>query len=811
MHLTFGSMIVCTCAMFVTTASGRDALPMEARSVHPPGEVAAAGSGGGCAGVPGAPFPFTATFEDFNVGQLEFQQGWQAGSFGANAIVVDNDTIAGSRSARHVADGGGINGSGLEMDSPDFCDFDDDGRDGYFGFLGNEFRLTDTGSLYQWITLDTNSGIFNTRINLERDGSIRVGQLRFGTDGSPMGFYFFDTGLTWTPGVTHSIDVDLRPDGTMIVYIDEAVGLIGTSAAFALDSADYGGHGRYLTFAANESTGDNNEPGSPTGTTYTIDNFTASCPGCSVPAPPPCALADLAAPYGVIDSDDVLAVINNWGPCPPFFEGGCPGDNAPPFAIVDSDDLLYAINSWGVCPFAGLNDDCDHATQVFFNGTTPFNTTQATQGAPTSGTCFDTVIDTGGDLWFRYEADCDGLLSFSAGADFNVILAVYEGADCGPIGAEVACDNDGDGDVIVILPNQVTSGEVFLVRILGTDAGFLGGNAGTGSLTVQLDCFPPGGPDLPNDDVEDAELIVFDKDGMFVDISQTNSATDDPTAYTCGTFNSIEAPGVWYTVIGTGNVIRVSLCGTEVLDPTFDTKLHVYCNDPDECVLGGQGCVGGDNDGCGADGVTPSEFQWCSEPGLPYLILVAGDNGSTGDFQITVTDDPDETGPCGTPTPCQFPNIDVNNSCFWALEITEGLRAYDNTCLYTTTGTATGCGQVHEDIWWYYLATDTGVLRVTTCEQIVGPGDEMPFADHDTRIAVYGGYADLGSVDCPNVAGQILGCNDDDPKQQCGLIGQSTVKVAVDAGLVYLIRLGNASPGDTGTGAVLVTLEPAKN
>ena len=46
---------------------------------------------------------------------------------------------------------------------------------------------------------------------------------------------------------------------------------------------------------------------------------------------------------GIVDVDDLLAVINTWGPC-----AGCPSDITGN-GIVDVDDLLAVINGWGPC------------------------------------------------------------------------------------------------------------------------------------------------------------------------------------------------------------------------------------------------------------------------------------------------------------------------------------------------------------------------------------------------------------------------------------------------------------------------------
>ena len=61
--------------------------------------------------------------------------------------------------------------------------------------------------------------------------------------------------------------------------------------------------------------------------------------------------ADIAPPggNGVINVDDLLAVINTWGQTGP--PGTIQGDIAPPGGngLVNVDDLLAVINAWGPC------------------------------------------------------------------------------------------------------------------------------------------------------------------------------------------------------------------------------------------------------------------------------------------------------------------------------------------------------------------------------------------------------------------------------------------------------------------------------
>ena len=52
---------------------------------------------------------------------------------------------------------------------------------------------------------------------------------------------------------------------------------------------------------------------------------------------------------GVVNVNDLLAVINAWGPCPPAPQA-CPADIAPsptPDGVINVNDLLMVINNWG--------------------------------------------------------------------------------------------------------------------------------------------------------------------------------------------------------------------------------------------------------------------------------------------------------------------------------------------------------------------------------------------------------------------------------------------------------------------------------
>jgi hypothetical protein len=101
---------------------------------------------------------------------------------------------------------------------------------------------------------------------------------------------------------------------------------------------------RDILYTINVSTGaatpvGSTGPGNLIGLVY----VTPTCPS-------PCT-SDIAPPGGdaTVNIDDLLRVINSWGPCPTG--SACTADIAPPGGngTVNIDDLLFIINTWGPC------------------------------------------------------------------------------------------------------------------------------------------------------------------------------------------------------------------------------------------------------------------------------------------------------------------------------------------------------------------------------------------------------------------------------------------------------------------------------
>lgn len=112
----------------------------------------------------------------------------------------------------------------------------------------------------------------------------------------------------------------------------------------------------------------------------------------------------------------------------------------------------------------------------------------------------------------------------------------------------------------------------------------------------------------------------------------------------CGSFYNTSSNGEWYSVIGNGNTLTLSLCN---LPNTFDTEIFVFCGSCD--VLA---CIGGNDDFCGLT----SQFSWCSALGQEYFILMTGFSGA-GDYGAALLDG----APCADPLPCE---IVVGRCCY---------------------------------------------------------------------------------------------------------------------------------------------------
>jgi hypothetical protein len=104
-----------------------------------------------------------------------------------------------------------------------------------------------------------------------------------------------------------------------------------------------------------------------------------------------------------------------------------------------------------------------------------------------------------------------------------------------------------------------------------------------------------------------------------------NATLESPTPPSCAT--TLNQPGVWYTVTGTGNKMGASLCGT----PGWDSKMFVYTG-----ACGALTCLTSNDDFGPLCASAAASTTWCSVPGTVYRILVTG-YSSTSSFTLATS------------------------------------------------------------------------------------------------------------------------------------------------------------------------------
>ena len=487
---------------------------------------------------------------------------------------------------------------------------------------------------------------------------------------------------------------------------------------------------------------------------------------------------------GVVNVDDLLAVINSWG------ANGNPagprplGDVAPLPAgncLVNVDDLLAVINSWGPClaPPPPANNACANATTIG-NGTTLWNNTSATTDGPTGGSCEANMTH---DVWFTYTATCLGSLRINTEGSFpndDTILAVYSGNGC-PVGPLVGCSDDEGSALLSSLVIEASPGQVFKIRV-----GSYQNSGPVGGGQLNISCTPHN-----SDICTDAQPIAIGG-SISDDVGGTASETNLPE---CAT---ISGAGRWYSVVGDGNTLTASTCSSSGAGGLWNPILSSYCaNLPNACD--NLHCVAAANDNTCGPPANPFQetVTFCTSLNQVYYILVGADPSNpptvgNGLFTLTVTTnniactpDPTQCGPLPPP----------NDECSGAISVVAGVNPlFDNTLASTSAGipggacTTPGSSAFQKDVWFKYTPTSSSPVEFTLCSTAV--------AAVDTMMSVLSGA-------CGNLT--ELACDDD----FCGVGNFSRVIVnGLQTNVPVYIRVGGFD-GAIGTMQLTINVLPS--
>jgi subtilisin-like proprotein convertase family protein len=162
---------------------------------------------------------------------------------------------------------------------------------------------------------------------------------------------------------------------------------------------------------------------------------------------------------------------------------------------------------------------------------------------------------------------------------------------------------------------------------------FLGGtwNATLSCATSPCPVAIPGGSDC-------ASAVAVPVPGAYS--GTTTGGTDSDPGIQCalGSTDPYEgtntAPDKWYSVVGTGNTMTVSLCNPGT---AYDTQIAVFCGD-----CSGLNCVAGNDDAgstvCTLSGLR-SVASFCSNFGQVYYVVVDGWGTGNGAYELSISDD----------------------------------------------------------------------------------------------------------------------------------------------------------------------------
>jgi len=255
-------------------------------------------------------------------------------------------------------------------------------------------------------------------------------------------------------------------------------------------------------------------------------------------------------------------------------------------------------------------------------------------------------------VWWTYtpSVTCSAVMSELSSND--VAISAWTGASCATL-SQSFCSDPETG-----VGFTMTGGTTYylLVSTWGT-------GVGTGNFVFTFNCIP-----VPANDECESPTALSLPASTTVDVGGA-SADTTPTPPSCG-FSGAVNKSVWYSVVGTGNILRVSTCN----GAGTDTRVRVHCG-----TCSALTCVNGNDDvgtvaltpaspSCSLVSGFPSIVQFCSKSGTTYLIEV-------GLFSATTT-----------PTIVDLSVIDTGAACTAGIDC-----AGAGTCGNGDLGSAEGC------------------------------------------------------------------------------------------------------------------------
>ncbi|MFZ4428985.1 MAG: S8 family serine peptidase [Phycisphaerales bacterium] len=197
-------------------------------------------------------------------------------------------------------------------------------------------------------------------------------------------------------------------------------------------------------------------------------------------------------------------------------DAGSQRDSVAATTLDPGQTVYIRVSRWGLSSngarvtlnafYGPANDSCVNA-QLVTDGVHEACTSLATTDGPAEASCFLYTLQGTRDVWFRYNAACDGVLLINTcGSSFDTVLMVYPGTACpSSPGAAIACDDDGCRPTLQSsLRLSVSAGSSYLMRVGGYDSF----SAGTIRLEISNPCPPACIGDFNQDGGVDGSDVV---------------------------------------------------------------------------------------------------------------------------------------------------------------------------------------------------------------------------------------------------------------------------------------------------------------
>ncbi|UCC29374.1 MAG: hypothetical protein JSU86_14375 [Phycisphaerales bacterium] len=243
------------------------------------------------------------------------------------------------------------------------------------------------------------------------------------------------------------------------------------------------------------------------------------------------------------------------------------------------------------------NDDCDDAIDIGDGSQSFSNERASTDGPNEPDLCdFSGYTQVGADVWFCYEATCNGDLTVDlCDSNYDTKVAVYTGCTC-PTAVPSACNDDvcGESANRSKLTSDASIGTKYLIRIGGFNgvqgAGTLVMTCAAGGCQNHADC----------DDDDDCTDDTCDNGSCVntpIDCDDGDACTDD----TCEAGQCTNPP----TDCDDGDLCTIDSCDSATgcfVEPRVCDDDGVFCNGVEECdsatglcVSAGDPCAQGEN------------------------------------------------------------------------------------------------------------------------------------------------------------------------------------------------------------------------